>query len=488
MTPELLIKSFFALLISGMFAWTVFSRYDHEIGSEKVEDGKQRYLPYLPSMLLPVIMLILLLLSIPEYGLWKSIQMMFGTCFGIFLHISVYYVVLLLLMPLLQKWISARSCAFLWMLPNYLYFTLYDIMEVQQPLLVIRMEPLVFRILVGVWFAGFAVVMLWKLTEHLVFRRKVLKESQPVTDSQILSVWEAELERAMVKKPKCRLVTSPHVRTPLSVGFFNRTIRVVLPERTYQADDLVLVLRHELIHICRADSTNKFFLLFCAAVCWFNPMMWIAKRKSADDLERSCDETVLLDAQEGTRRQYAELVLRTAGDEKGFTTCLSASATALRYRLKHIMKPPNRRSGALIAGLFLFVSFMSWGYAALAVDSSTGAQTVFRMENTQQIIESSAFEVKSVSFRHEEPKYLSCKDPDGLMAYLAGLELSYLAGNYSFYSDRALIVVFDGPDGAFGITLRDRALTVSPLHGDMEQTVYYLEKATDWDEVLSLIK
>lgn len=30
-------------------------------------------------------------------------------------------------------------------------------------------------------------------------------------------------------------------------------------------------------------------LTFCTAICWFCPLMWIAKRRSAEDLELSCD-------------------------------------------------------------------------------------------------------------------------------------------------------------------------------------------------------
>ena len=43
-------------------------------------------------------------------------------------------------------------------------------------------------------------------------------------------------------------------------------------------------------------------------------------RKSADDFELSCDESVLLAQPQPVRRQYAELLLKTAGDERGFTT------------------------------------------------------------------------------------------------------------------------------------------------------------------------
>lgn len=80
-------------------------------------------------------------------------------------------------------------------------------------------------------------------------------------------------------------------------------------------------------------------------MCWFNPLMWLAMRKSADDLELSCDEIVLEGCSSTTRYQYANLLLKTAGDQRGFTTCLSTTASALRYRLKHVMSLPQNIPG-----------------------------------------------------------------------------------------------------------------------------------------------
>ena len=45
--------------------------------------------------------------------------------------------------------------------------------------------------------------------------------------------------------------------------------------------------------------------------------------------------------------RYSELILSTAGDERGFTTCLSASAKSLRYRLSRVMRPQKRLPGFL---------------------------------------------------------------------------------------------------------------------------------------------
>ena len=44
MSTEVVLKGFFAGLFSLAFAWSVFSRYDKEIGSESKPEGGQRYI------------------------------------------------------------------------------------------------------------------------------------------------------------------------------------------------------------------------------------------------------------------------------------------------------------------------------------------------------------------------------------------------------------------------------------------------------------
>lgn len=182
-----------------------------------------------------------------------------------------------------------------------------------------------------IWLAGFIIVLTWKTIEHLIFRHRILQPAYPVTSMDILAIWDKVLAEARMEQSKFQLVMSPKVKTPLSIGLFKRTTRVVLPEKDYTTEELELILRHEIVHIAREDSWSKYFLVFCTAMCWFNPLMWIAMKKSAEDMELSCDETVLLNADQNTRKKYATLLLDNASDDCGFTTCLATSAKSMRY-------------------------------------------------------------------------------------------------------------------------------------------------------------
>ena len=259
---------------------------------------------------------------------------------------------------------------------------------------------------------------------------------------------------------------------------------MVLPKKQYPKEDLALILRHELVHIGRDDAWNKFFMVFCTAMCWFNPLMWVAMRKSADDIELSCDETVLLNTDDTARKQYANLLLDTAGDERGFTTCLSATAKAMRYRLQSITKYSKRRSGALIVGAAFFLLCSTFGYVALAYDGDSGAQVLY------QSGELSDYSIRDVSM-HEDEFHANYEilNETAFHEYLAELTLYDLTGNYSYSgSNKYFNYTMDTPNGTEVFILYDDTIKVVRLHGENRNAeYYYIPGGLDWDYIDSII-
>lgn len=481
MSEEMLLRGFISAFLGLVLAWQVFARYDEEIGSEHTGVGDEpeqpKYLPMIPGSLLPTILLALMVLALFFYSLSETVQLMFSCCFGIFLHISFYYVLLVPLIPALRKWISARTCALLWLLPNYLYLIDRDGFRPSAPRWIIHAPGSAAKIIFWIWFIGCISILIWKTAEHMVFRRRVLRDAYVVSDPRILRRWETIIEEARIKKPRFKLMISPNVKTPLSVGLFRSAIRVVLPVRSYTPEELDMILRHEIIHISREDGWAKFFLVFCTAMCWFNPLMWVAMRKSAEDIERSCDETVLLGADTAERKAYGRLLLDTAGDERGFTTCLSASAKAMRYRLQGVMSTGRRRSGALIVGMIAFLLCMTNGYVALAYGSLSGAEVIYGEEGYE------AYSLRSVSL--DEDRFnttYEIRDEDGVHQYLSGLELSEISGSYSFEDEgQKYHYIMVGPKGTIVVALQDRVLKVSRLYGEEPHSnTYYVAEGIDW--------
>ena len=487
MSSDSFLKFLMVLFLSGFLGWIVFSRYDEEIGSEGRNTQRQRYLPYVNATVLPIIPLSLFCTASIFLGVKEAFRTIAPMCFSIFLHIAIYYAILYPLLPSLRKRVSARTCALLWLLPNYTYLTYCNsIMASNKPRFVLHIPGNLSTVLFLIWITGFAVVMIRAILRHLAFRQYILKDASNVSDPEVLKIWKSELEHARIKNPKFKLVVSDHVSTPLSIGFFNRSIRVVLPPRPYTAEELQLILRHEIIHICRGDSGNKFSMVFCCATCWFNPLMWRAMRKSADDLELSCDETVLLNTNEETKAKYANLILNTVSDERGFTTCLSASPTALRYRLNHILHTEKKASGFLITAAICFLLFFSFGNFALSCGEFTGREIIFTQNGASNL---SSCELFGFNTSFDYGNGLTyCNNEEALKEYFAGMELSRINGNYNLErAHNEIELFFKTEESEFYIQLSDQILKTQRFGKTQNGLVcYHVRSDIDWEYLFSL--
>lgn len=448
-------------------------RCSDDDGPRSRHDLTPRYQPLMNADPLPLMVFFLLPLGLLFVGPGRMAQLALSVLFQCFLHIAVYYALLLPLTPLLRRFISARCCAMLWLLPNFLYPCLNSAFLPDAPAFVLRARGNWVWLVLGLWLAGAIAVFAWNTLSHLRFRRQLLEGARPVTDEEVLDIWQEELDRAQRKPLSLPLVISPHTSTPLSVGLFRGSMQVVLPPRTYTPDELHLVFRHEIVHICRRDSWNKFFLMFCTALCWFDPLMWMAMRRSAEDTELSCDETVLLDVDDATRRQYAQLLLTTAGDSRGYTTCLSPAAASLRYRLRSVVAPRRRAAGDILVGLTLFLLMSSFGYVALSYDERTGADIFFGGDPA-------GYTLHSV---RRDGKLLDCADPEALMDYLSALPLARLTGNYDYgQQDRTTyIFYFDPPRtdmGSLRVLLSGSQCEISHSNSALFRP-YYLPEGVD---------
>ena len=348
-----------------------------------ISRSHNRFAPDYYPVALPCVFFLLLLLSF-FLGLFfsylaKLLRMLAATL--------VYSALLWALTPLLRKRISARGCAALWLLPNLIfYFFLVLLLHKftpDAPLFVVRLPRSALWIALLVWAAGFVAVLIWKFVSHLRFRKALLWDAVPVSAQErnlFLSTWRAlcfdenkkraEIENNVSPSKEVSVLRSPAVDCPLVIGLWEKTRCLVLPQREYSEQELRLIFRHEAIHLMHQDNWLKFTLGFLCAAGWFIPMLWPGLGKAAEDLELCCDELATNELTEEQRRNYAGLLLSNAGTAKGFTTCLSASASGLRYRMAQVLHPQKRRAGFLaVFGLSVFFFFL---YGMLGVTAIGG--------------------------------------------------------------------------------------------------------------------
>lgn len=473
------------ILTSGLISLILFCiisfRNRAEARTGRWDSDRQKYMPYINGGLLPVYILIRTIITLLFNGPSQAAGALVSLCFECSLQISLYFLILIPAISFFRKHISARTCSALWLIPSFLYISYNYSMGRSFPLAVLSVPGFLVRVLFFLWLAGFFGILIWKTAEHFSFRRRVLRNAVPVTDPEILSLWQEAIADARMNYTKFPLGISPDINVPLSVGLFHSTTCVLLPEQQYTPDDLKLIFRHEIIHIARDDSWSKFFLTFCTAMCWFHPLMWTAMKKSAEDMELSCDETVLLNADADTRKRYALLLLNTAGDSRGFTTCLSASANALRYRLKNIMNPARKRSGAVVVALFCLALTTSSGYVALAYGRESGRELLYGGADP------SSFALYDISITEgENQTYYKAADEEAFHDFLSSLTFSELTGRYSFSSSsRNLRCTMDSPERRVYIDLFDQWARVTVKNAGT--SCYRIVDGLNWDDLDSLL-
>lgn len=238
------------------------------------------------------------------------------------------------------------------------------------PKIVFYIPKALMQVLLSVWIAGFVVIFLAQIISHIRFVWNLRKHSYPVDDRDLIEKWNAQKEEMEMYFP-IELRYCGMIDTPLTVGMRKNHRITYLPKQIYATEDAELIFSHELHHIQRNDAHTKFFLRFCNALGWIHPLVWAAIRKAEDDLELSCDEIVLKDADSAKRKKYAELLLTTAGNACGFTTCLSASARTLKYRMKATIHGKKKRLGTVILFIVMAASVFCTGKICLSTERNT---------------------------------------------------------------------------------------------------------------------
>lgn len=340
-------------------------------GAWNAENGKRGYfrrersdtVVWLDPIVFPI--LIMIYLGLGFVAVRKS-GLMIVSMADLFLFISVYFTFLLLLLPILRRYYTARTCATLWLVPVFLYYQPHIIYSTAKlsPVVKIYIPQKVLTVLLFVWATGFVVIFTMQVVSHIRFVRNLRSHSRPVEDEDLLKQWE-DMQKEIDYTLPVELRYCSVIGSPLSVGMRKKNKITYLPERAFTEEDAELIFSHELHHIQRSDTHTKFFLRFSNALGWIHPLVWLAVRRAEDDLELSCDEIVLKNADADKRKRYAELLLSIAGDSRGFSTCLSASAKALRYRLKSALPCRDKRLGVVLLFVVMALSSLSAGRIAL---------------------------------------------------------------------------------------------------------------------------
>ena len=188
-----------------------------------------------------------------------------------------------------------------------------------------------------IWLGGVLFLLAYFTSKHVKFMRIVKRWSVDVTDESVLAVLDKVREEKSVGHiglKKCGFVS-----TSMLVGFFKPL--VLLPDKEFDAYELEMIFRHELVHLQRNDLFVKLLSMLVVSIHWFNPAVYLMSAQMQADCEASCDEAVLAGTGKQNRMSYAELVIEMIGTKRQFasslSTCFYGSKRSIKKRMNAIM-------------------------------------------------------------------------------------------------------------------------------------------------------
>lgn len=492
LTYAYILRIFWALFLAVMVAAAFRVSWKLENGQKKTDDVRTNTTVWIDPVIFVILLVLQLILVLVCYVNSTGFTQAFGLLIDIFLFVSIYFTMLLLLLPVLRRHYTARTCATLWLIPVFLFYQPYLVSKItiELPYAVFYIPGNIMKLLFAIWFAGFLIILAVQVASHLSFSSELKSDSRQVEDPGMIHLWERGMKKIHLNL-SAELRFSDRISTPLTVGMRKKHKITYLPEKEYTEEELKLIFSHELHHIQRNDTHTKFFLKFCNALGWPHPFVWLAVKRAEEDLELSCDEIVLKDADSDRRRTYANLLLTTAGNSRGFTTCLSASAKTLKYRMKETVKGKQKRLGIWLLFLVMFLSCFTLGKIAFATDRM-GMAEAMRLEEIE--ISRASLNERTEKTEDEEkpsePTPAEIKDVNSLSDYLSGRQVEKMVYNYQPGSpiqeqeDLILYGKIESTDVTFSIF--GEYMEIYP-YGYTDHVLYHITEPLDWEYIRTLV-
>ena len=204
-----------------------------------------------------------------------------------------------------------------------------------------------------VWLAGAAAVSLWLLLGSRKQKRK-LKALPDSRDAALLT--ELEAVKVLVGvNDKVRICIKEGVETTFLTRMCGQY--VIALESGFDAAERRQVLLHELTHLKHGDLGGNQSAALILAICWWNPVIWLAFRRFRRDMEVYCDYDAA--RLSGDKKAYATTLVKAAAGTERFvlgTTSFIGGEKEVSVRVKALAafkKPKTWIAAAAVLALVI---------------------------------------------------------------------------------------------------------------------------------------
>lgn len=163
------------------------------------------------------------------------------------------------------------------------------------------------------WAVGIAAMLIYAAISVLLIRRKVR-------------------ESVLIKE---NIYLCDRVNTPFIFGVIRP--KIYLPSNISE-QDCEYVIAHEKAHLKRRDHIWKPLAYLLLTVYWFNPLVWVAYILLCRDIEFACDEKVIKQFGEETKKPYSNALVNCSVPRRMITACpLAFGEVGVKSRIKSVL-------------------------------------------------------------------------------------------------------------------------------------------------------
>lgn len=163
-----------------------------------------------------------------------------------------------------------------------------------------------------VWLIGIIFLLSYSLVSYLRLRKK-LKNAVKLYDN---------------------VYCTNYFSLPFVAGLISP--KIYLPTMLSEHEQKYIIL-HEKTHIQRFDYVFKMMGFVALLIHWFNPLVWLAFTLGCQDMEMSCDESVMRQMKQDIRKEYSASLLGFATGKRYIGMPLAFGEGNIKMRIKNIL-------------------------------------------------------------------------------------------------------------------------------------------------------
>jgi beta-lactamase regulating signal transducer with metallopeptidase domain len=202
------------------------------------------------------------------------------------------------------------------------------------------------------------------------FSLRSLRHQSIALEDPYFSQLLTQVITAIGLRRKVNLRLSSGIASPLTFGFFYPIVLLPIALVAQTSPSLLeALLRHELIHIRRADFLVNLMLSLLQILFFYHPLIWMITRRVQELREEACDAAVLYSGCDNLLYAEALLQLQKLNHHQNIPLAMQAQNPSSHFatRLRQIMLRPgqptkrkysNALSGSILLVLLLMASFL----------------------------------------------------------------------------------------------------------------------------------